>query len=213
MSKIGDEAVKKFGRWCPSGVGLSYFAHLTQDPTVRSAFEGVLNKTAHKHPELLRCPNCGSTDSQRDKTEVGDARIFCGRCGFTVVREMPKAAETEWNHLPGRLQSHTDDAPGILRPKNPREWLQEKGCASFAVSPTPWKCEYSAVIDAKGNQLFECPHNEHNARLVAAAPDLYEAARNAYKLLSRMIVEGFVTEGFVVREALRNAIGKAEEGK
>lgn len=206
---MSDDAVKKFERWCPPVGGWSSFAILMQDPTVRSAFEGILDKTAHKHPELLRCPNCGSMDSQRDKTEEGAARIFCGRCGFTVVREMPKSAETEWNHLPGRTQSHTDDAPRILRQENPRELVELEEAEILKISPTPWKFECSAVIDAKGSQLFEDAHNAHNARLIAAAPDLYKAARNAHKLLSSMIVEGFVTEGFVVREELLNAIKKA----
>ena len=63
------------------------------------------------------------------------------------------------------------------------------------------------------NKLSELGISQTPRKLISAAPDLYEAARMAYALLTNMIVgdqtEGLVTDGCVVREALRAALEKA----
>lgn len=111
------DAVGEHDRGRPFNVGVALTALAAMKlPSARSAIEGTAMKTVHKRTELLRCPNCGSMDSQRDKTDKGNARISCGQCGFTVVRDSPQAAETEWNHLPDRFKTNVET--GFAYPKD-----------------------------------------------------------------------------------------------
>lgn len=85
----------------------------------------------------------------------------------------------------------------------------------------PWKVEFGFICDGNGDRLFHQSemmrnHNitvgemEANAQLIAAAPDLLEACKEAVKIIKDILPpKGY--ESYI--EQLKQAIAKAEESK
>ncbi|OEI71254.1 hypothetical protein [Enterobacter sp. ku-bf2] len=84
----------------------------------------------------------------------------------------------------------------------------------FEGSPAPWRIngvDYHdyGLIDAEGGEIMllkaECEQDDHNAALIAAAPDLLEALQSIIELQTR----GYVVLGDKYTGMARAAISKA----
>lgn len=88
-----------------------------------------------------------------------------------------------------------------------------KKLEELGISPTPWNALGDCVLDKRELEITDYIYKGEDVKLVAASPDLYEAARQAYELLSNMFEgtqsEGLGTDGCTVRETLRKALEKA----
>lgn len=91
-------------------------------------------------------------------------------------------------------------------------------------TPGPWKQEYqtyedgahTCVANQDGDWIADCgkesnPESEANARLIAAAPELLEALKEAQKLLHPLVMKMKIKDHFHEHNVLANVIVKAIE--
>lgn len=139
-------------------------------------------------PKLLPCPFCGSGDV--GMPAIG-FRVTCENCGCrTDYFEAEAAAKAAWNRRP----SSTAVAARQV----------DSGVSPTAHTPGPWKITYAIIgiekemwpnaiiadrriCDFSWMGEYDLTVQQANARLVAAAPDLLEAALAARSALDRLM--------------------------
>lgn len=87
-----------------------------------------------------------------------------------------------------------------------------KKLSELGVSPAPWKWDGDErsddlVLSAGGSRVAEWM-NDKDARLVSAAPELYEACRMALGVVERHAEDGVQPVVGMIRAALEKAGGK-----
>ena len=91
-----------------------------------------------------------------------------------------------------------------------------KTLEQLGISPTPWKInEYATVLDRYSTIISGQygPYNWHNARIIAAAPELYEALYDvvAYCESTHLVPSGrFGKVLAMAKAALAKAAGESE---
>ena len=94
-----------------------------------------------------------------------------------------------------------------------------KKLEELGISPTPWKCatnDYGEVVGIENGRGFYVARfavdvDQKSARLIAAAPDMYEALLDAEAKLDAL--EPYCNELEKIRAALAKASGESEVEK